>query len=186
MRFGDVLQHHRLAGARRRDDQTTLTFADRRQQIDDPGRVIVGLCFEPQALVRIERRQVVEKNFFARSLRVFVVDRFDLEQGEIALAFFGRANMTRDDVAGAQVKAANLARRNVNVVGPGKIVVVGRAQKTESVRQGFQNALAVDMAVLLGLRLQDRKDQLLLAHVGGALDVEIFADQRQIADLFSP
>ena len=39
------------------------------------------------------------------------------------------------------------------------------------------------MAVLFGLRLQDRKNQLLLAHIGGALDVEVFADQREIADL---
>jgi hypothetical protein len=33
------------------------------------------------------------------------------------------------------------------------------------------------------LRLQDRKDQLLLTHIGSSLDIEVFADQRQIADL---
>src|SRR5689334_15303535 len=40
------------------------------------------------------------------------------------------------------------------------------------------------MAILLGLRLQDRKDQLLLAHVGRPFDIEILADQREVADLF--
>ena len=35
-RLGDVLQEHRLAGARRRDDQGALALADRRNDIDDP------------------------------------------------------------------------------------------------------------------------------------------------------
>ena len=40
------------------------------------------------------------------------------------------------------------------------------------------------MTVLLGLRLQDRKDQILFAHIGGAFNIEGLANQRQIADLF--
>ena len=35
-RLRDVLQQHRLAGARRRDDQRALAFADRRDDVDDP------------------------------------------------------------------------------------------------------------------------------------------------------
>jgi hypothetical protein len=46
-----------------------------------------------------------------------------------------------------------------------------------------QNAFPIDVAILLRLCLQDRKDQLLLAHIGGALNIEILADQCQITDL---
>src|SRR5207302_692342 len=42
----------------------------------------------------------------------------------------------------------------------------------------------VHEAVLLGLRAQDGEDQLLLAHVGGAVDVEVLGDLRQLADFF--
>ena len=36
--FGDRVQQHRLAGARRRDDQRALPVADRRDQIDGAPR----------------------------------------------------------------------------------------------------------------------------------------------------
>ena len=47
-RLRDVLQHHRLAGFRRRDDQSALAFADRRDQIEDAtgdvfGRAVAAL-----------------------------------------------------------------------------------------------------------------------------------------------
>ena len=67
--------------------------------------------------------------------------------------------------------------------GPGQVVVVGGAQEAEAVGQDLEHALAVDEAVLLGLRLQDGEDQLLLAHVRGALDAEALGDLRQLADL---
>ena len=35
-RFGDVLQHHRLADPRRSDDQATLALAERGDDVDDP------------------------------------------------------------------------------------------------------------------------------------------------------
>ena len=92
--------------------------------------------------------------------------------------------MAGNDVAGAQVKAANLARRNVDIVRAGQIIVIRRTQKTESVRESLQHSFTVNMTILLSLRLQDRKDQLLLAHIGSAFNIEILADQRQIADFF--
>ncbi len=46
---GDVLQQHRLAGARRRDDQAALALADRRQQVDDAARQVVGVGLEARA-----------------------------------------------------------------------------------------------------------------------------------------
>ena len=39
------------------------------------------------------------------------------------------------------------------------------------------------MAILFRLRLQNRKDQLLLAHIGGSLNIEGFPYQCQITNL---
>src|SRR5580704_10912590 len=76
-----------------------------------------------------------------------------------------------------------LARRNIDVVGTRQVVVIRRAQEAEAVGQDFQHALAEDRSVLGGLRLQHRKDHLLLAHVGGAVDVEVARHLRQLCNL---
>src|SRR5512139_2825796 len=119
----NVLQQHGLAGARRRDDERTLALADRSYNIDDPGgEVLLGwiLVFHSEPLVGIERRQVVEVDLVARFLGVLEIDRVDLEQREITLSFFRRANMAFDRVAGAQAETTDLAWRNVNIVRPGQ------------------------------------------------------------------
>ena len=48
---------------------------------------------ELEPLLRIERREVFEEQLVARLLRLLEVDRFDLDQGEIALAFLRRTNL---------------------------------------------------------------------------------------------
>ena len=57
-RICDRLQQHRFTGAWRSDDQSTLAFADRRDEVDDTGRDLVGLSLDLHAelFVRIERR----------------------------------------------------------------------------------------------------------------------------------
>ena len=59
-RVGDRLQDHRLAGLGRRDDQTALALADRRDQVDDPRRQDARLGLQAQPLLRVERRQLAE------------------------------------------------------------------------------------------------------------------------------
>ena len=66
--------------------------------------------------------------------------------------------------------------------GPGQVVVVGRAQEAEAVGQHLEHAFREDEAALLGARLQDLEDQLLLAHAGRARHVELLGDLRQRAD----
>src|SRR4030095_10876569 len=63
------------------------------------------------------------------------------------------------------------------------MVVIGRAQKAEAVGQDLEHALAVYETALLGLGAEDGEDELLLAHVRGALDAEALRDLRQLADL---
>ena len=169
-RVGDALQQHRLAGARRRNDQAALALADRRQQVHHAAGVVVARGFELEPLVGIERRQVVEEDLVAGFLGRLEVDRVDLDQREVALAFLGRADLAGDGVAGAQVEAADLRGRDVDVVGAGQVVVLGRAQEAEAVGQALEHAFGEDQAALFGLRLQDLEDQLLLAQSGGAGD----------------
>ena len=67
-------------------------------------------------------------------------------------------------------------RRDVDVVGAGQVVVLGRAQEAEAVGQAFEHAFGEDEAALFGLGLQDFEDQFLLAQAGGAGDVHVLGD----------
>ncbi len=74
------------------------------------------------------------------------VDRLDLQEGEVALALLGRADLALDRITRAQVESADLRRRHVDVVGAGQVVVVGRAQEAEAVGQDLEHALGEDRA----------------------------------------
>ena len=106
---GDGLQHHGLAGARRRHQETTLTLAERGREIHDPrGHVLLDL--EPEPLLRIERCEIVEVDLLHGHFGRLEVDGLDLDQREVAFALLGRSDLTRDRVAGVQVEPANLRR----------------------------------------------------------------------------
>ena len=181
-RLRDALEQHRLAGARRRDDHAALAAADRRHQVHDAARQVVGPGLELEPLLRIERRQVLEEQLVAGLLRGLEIDRLDLDQREVALPFLRRADLPRHGVAGLQVELADLRRRHVNVVRPRQVVVVGRAQEAEAVRQHLEHPFGEDEAALLGLRLEDLEDQILLAHAGRAGDRQVLRDLRQLLD----
>ena len=164
---GDVLQDHGLAGPRLGHDQPALALADRRHDVDDaPGEIFLrrGLGLHLQPLVGIERRQIVEVDLVALLLGVFEVDGVDLEQGEIALALLGAPDLALDGIAGAQAEAADLRWRDVDVVGAGEIVGIGRAQEAEAVLQHFDHAGAGNINVARRELLQNGEHQLLLAH----------------------
>ena len=118
---------------------------------------------ELEALLREQRRQVLEEHLALRVLGRVVVDLADLQQREVALAVLRRPNEPRHGVARAQVEAANLARAHVDVVGAREIRAVGRAQEAEAVLQDLEHAFAEDVLAVLRVRLQDREDDVLLA-----------------------
>ena len=181
--MGDVLEEDGLAGARRRDDQGTLAFAERRDQVHDPRRhVLAGRIVDlhPEALVGIERRQVVEMDLVARLVGVLEIDRVDLEEGEVALALLGAADLALDGIAGPEREAADLRGRDVDVVGAGEVVGVGRAQEAEAVLEHFDDALADDLGVARGELLEDREHQLLFAERARVLDVELFGEGKEL------
>ena len=164
---GDLLQQDRLAGARRGDDQAALALADRRDQVDDAHvDLVAGRSPAGAGPVGVQRRQVVEDDLLAQHVRVLVVDRLDAQQGEVALVLLGRPDLAGDDRAGPQAEAADLAGRDVDVVGAGEVVVVGAAEEAEAVGQDLERALAEHQAVLLDPLLEDLEDQVLLLQAG--------------------
>ena len=179
---GDALQQHRLAGARRRDDQAALALAERRQQVHHPARQVLGLGLEIDLLLRVERREVLEEDLLLRLLGRLEVDRLDLDQREVALAVLRRPDDAGDGVAGVQVELADLRGRDVDVVGAGQVVVVGGAQEAEAVGERLEHAFREDVAALLGAHAEDLEDQLLLAHARGAGDVQLLGDLGQRGD----
>jgi len=61
---------------------------------------------------------------------------------------------------------------------------LGERRNPKTVRQNLQGSLPVDHTVFLDLVLQQREHQLLLAHVGGAFDVEAIGHLHEFADFF--
>ena len=181
---GYVLDQHGLAGPRRRDDEAALPFADRVDQLHDAHRHVVVGCLQPELFFGIQRGQVVEKDLVASDFGRLMVHRLNLQEGEVPLPFLGRPNLPRDRVAGVQVEAADLARRNVNVVRPRQVVVVGCPEEPESVGEGFQNSLSEDHAILFRVRIKNRKNQVLFPKTRGAFDVEPLGNGGQLINLF--
>ena len=182
-RLGNVLQEHRLAGARRRDNQGALALADRRNDIDDARRQILSsriLNFELQALVGIERGQVVEMDLVPGLLRVLEVDRVAFEQREIPFSLLGASDDALDRIAGSEPEPPDLRRGHVNVVWAWKIVGVGRSQEGESVLQNLDHALANNLNLDTGELLEDREHQLLLAHDRRIFDVVLLRKRQEL------
>src|SRR5258706_9796365 len=125
----DGLQQHRLARSRRGDNQSALTFSQRRYQVDDSGRKVFLSDLHLQHLVRIKRGEIVEEDFLARLIGRFEVDRLNLDQCEITLALLGWTNLSADRIAGAQIEFSYLGGRNINVIRARQIVVFGRSQE---------------------------------------------------------
>ena len=158
---GDLLEDGRLAGLGRRDDQAALAAADGRDQVDQALGEVVGGGLQVEHLAGEDGRQVVEVGPPLGDLRIEAVDRLDAQQAEVLLALLGRAHLAGDHVARAQAEAANLRLGDVDVVGAGQEALL--AQEAEAVLDDLQHAAAEDVALLLGLGLQQAKDEVLLA-----------------------
>ena len=176
-RMRDVLHQHGLAGARRRHDQGALALADRGDDVDNPCRkVLSGGVFElePEALIGKQRRQIVEIDLVLGLFRVLEIQRVDLQQREIAFAFFRAADMAFDGIAGAKPEAADLRGRDVDIVRSRQIIGVRRAQKSKTVGENLDDAFADNVGFLDRELLENGEHQLLLAHGAGVFDPFFF------------
>ena len=134
-----------LARARRTDDHHPRALAERRQPLDRLQRRVLGPEREP--LARERGRQIVEADAVGELRRGPAVDRLDPDQRRESLGAARRALGPRDPVAGHELAALDLRRRDVDVV-------VGRI--------GRRNA---DEARAVGEQLDDALDELLVARV---------------------
>ena len=147
-RFGNVLQQHSLTGARRGDDQSALTFALRRDDVDDAGGLVLDRWverIERQLAVRIKRRQIVEIDAMADGVGVVKIDFQHFRQREIAFAVFRMADFAFDGITGAQTELANHVGCYVYVVGAGKIVGFWRPQKAKGIGAKTAERIIVDL-----------------------------------------
>ena len=152
-----------------------MTTTDGRNDVDHAaGDVLFGLdvAFQAHLFLGEQRRQVLEHDLVLVVLGGQAVDLVELVQREVALAVLGDADLALDHVAGVQVEAADLARRDVDVVGGRGEARVHVAQEAETVGQHFQHAVCVHQFTALGALLDDGEHQLLLAHAAGVFDLK--------------
>ncbi len=169
----DCLQQHCLTGPRRSYNQSALSFSDWRQQIHNAGGKIFLLVFQPDALVGIQRSQVVKKDLVASFCGMFKVNGFHFDEREIAFSIFGRPDLSRNCVPCPEIELSNLWRRNVNVIRSRQIVVIGGPEEAKTFRKYFENSFSEDQAFLFRLRFQNFKNQFLFAHAARAYDVQL-------------
>ena len=127
--LGDVMQQRRLAGARRGDNQTALTHAQRRHQIHDARRVTVRVRLKLNSLVRVDRRQFLERTEALIFCRLLPVDRKQLDQLRAAAA---APCFAVNPHAVSQSKPANDFGRDENVLRRLHEIALWIAQESET------------------------------------------------------
>ena len=103
----------------------------------------------------------------AYAFRFIKIDSVDFQQGEIALALFRWPYGSNHIVTRAQVKATDLARGNIDIVGARKIGAVCRTQEAKAILQDLQNAIATNFFTAARMALQQGKNHVLLAGARG-------------------
>jgi hypothetical protein len=179
---GDFLEEDGFAGARGGDDQHALALADGGDQIDDAHVDFGGAGLEEEALVGVERGEILEVDLLGEEGGFFKVDGLHAEEGEVFFVFLGWTDLAGDDAAGLEAKAANLGGADVDVVGAGEVVVLRRAKEAEAVGEDFEDALADHEAVVLNAFFEDLEDEVLFFETDVIFDAFFFADLVEFLD----
>src|SRR5690554_362490 len=181
-RLRNALHQQGFTSLRWRYNQTTLTLTDRCNQIQHTGRQVFRAavaCFKRHALIGKQRSQVFKQDFVAGVIRLVEVNLCDFQQGKIALAVFRRANLASNRITGTQVKPANLAGGNVNVVWPGQVGGVCGAEEAETILQNLQYAVAVYVFAAFGMFLQYGEDNILFTRTCQVIEAHLLRDVEQ-------
>ena len=105
---GQILHQHRLAGTRRRDNQAARALAYRADQVHHAGGIFLRIILEEEALLREERREIVEMNLVLGDLRFLVTHGGHLDEGKESFPVLRAPDFPRDDIACLEVKPAYL------------------------------------------------------------------------------
>jgi len=177
------LEQYGFTGAGRRDDQGALSFADRGHQVYDPHVHVLARGLQADALLGIQRRQVVKQDPVLELFRVLEVHGLDPEERVKPLVVLRGAYLAGNGIAGLKAEQPDLRRGHIDVVRAGQVVVVGRAEEPVPVGKNLENAAGEDEALLLGLRLEDLEDQVLFLQAVDALDPHLLGYVDEIGDL---
>src|ERR1700726_3705180 len=88
--------------------------------------------------------------------------------------------MAFDGIAGAKSEAADLRRRDVDIIRSGQIIGVGRTQESESVGENLDDAFTDNVGFLDRELLENSEHQLLLAHGAGVFDPLFFRERDEL------
>ena len=83
-------------------------------------------------------------------------------------------------IAGAQVETADLARGDIDVVRAGQVGAVCTTQEAETIGQDFQHTVAKDILATLGVRLEDRENNVFLVRPSQIFQPHGFAKLYQL------
>ena len=116
----DAAQQRRAAGPRRRlRTSTRCPIGERGEQVDGASQHVAGIGVERDPPLGQDRGQLVEVRAASPGQRLVAVDRVDVDERAVALAAARLARRPGDLVAGAQLAAADLRGRDVDVAGSG-------------------------------------------------------------------
>ncbi len=106
--LGEGLQNDGLAGSGGGHDESPLSFADGRHQVNDSSAELFGLKLEVDAFFGVQRGEVLEAGAALGDFNPFKVDLVGIEQGEVALSLVGGTDFPFHRVAGLEAKATHL------------------------------------------------------------------------------
>ena len=139
--LADVLQHDRLAGPRRGDDQRALSLAQRREQVHHASRQRLLSGLESQPAFRIDRRQLVERLDRGIILGLHAVDVDELfESRTLLLAALLHQAVEIHPLAEAELVDHRAGHERIGAFP--LIVIRGAAEKAVSVGMQLENAAA--------------------------------------------
>ena len=111
------------------------------------------------------------------------VDGVEADKREIALVVFRHAHAAFDGIAGVQIEAADLRRRNINIVRTGKVRSICAAQETEAVGQDFKRTGTGKADILLHHLADDGKNKVLFAETVGVFNAMFFCHFQEFGNV---
>ena len=135
-----LLEEDRLADARRRDDETALAEADRREEIDHAHRRLARRRLEDDAARGKGRHEVLEVDDTRGLARRLAVHRHDVAEREEAVLVARIADRPHHGVARAERMAADLLLGNEHVFRAGEEVRLRAAEETVALLHDLEAA----------------------------------------------
>ena len=160
---GHLLEEHRLADARRRDDESALSEPDRRKEVDDARRELLGVGLEDDAPRRERGREVLEVDDARCDGRLLPVHGRDVAEAEEPVAVARVADRPLDDVAGPERMAADLLLGDEDVLRAREKVVLRGAQKAVSFADNLKAARGEHRAAVREIPADSGEDKFVLA-----------------------